>query len=347
LFRENIEILPGDWPNMKYPDSEKAFVEPAAVVLAGIEERYLACPNCPPEPNLDKTRGCRDLPGRVKRCSSCGRATLDAVMLDALHVLHYFGLRDERETLRSVGSPLVVVGYPLAYSPRLGPDSLIIQGENISREAAQAMVEQISEIRGVILFQGVPGMHKKGTAPLENALLAGSDLRADVCQSLFGELVIYKSQSKIHIEFSRQSAPKMRIIERLMLQGKASRVVDGLCGPGTLGLMCALAGAREVVLNDVWLPAVQNVLLNLKANRDLLGIERIEYPQVSSHEVGTEPVLVGRASGACEIEVYHGDLARLFKRAPPADLCLIDHFPGMDTKELEKACRCCKKVVLI
>jgi hypothetical protein len=102
-----------------------------------------------------------------------------------------------------------------------------------------------------------------------------------------------------------------------------------------------------VVLNDVWLPAVQNVLLNLKANRDLLGIERIEYPQVSSHEVGTEPVLVGRASGACEIEVYHGDLASLFKRAPPADLCLIDHFPGMDTKELEKACRCCKEVVLI
>ena len=332
---------------MKYPDSEKAFAEPAAAVLASIDERYLACPDCPPEPNLDKTRGCRDLPGRVKRCSSCGRATLDAVMLDALHVLHDFGLRDERETLRSVGSPLVVVGYPLAYSPRLGPDSLIIQGENISREAAQAMVQRIPEIRGVILFQGVPGMHKKGTKPLENALLAGSDLRADVCQSLFGELVIYKSQSKIHIEFSRQSAPKMRIIEQLMLQGKASRVVDGLCGPGTLGLMCALAGAKEVVLNDVWLPAVQNVLLNLKANRDLLGIERIEYPQVSLHEVGTEPVLVGRASGACDIQVYHGDLARLFKRAPPADLCLIDHFPGMDTRELEKACRCCKKVVLI
>ena len=111
---------------MRYPDSEKAFAKPAVTMLTGIDEGYLTCPDCPPEPNLDKTRGCRDLPGKVKRCSSCGRATLDAVMLDALHVLHDFGLRDERETLRSVGLSLVVVGYPLAYSPRLRPDSLII-----------------------------------------------------------------------------------------------------------------------------------------------------------------------------------------------------------------------------
>jgi len=86
LFRENIEILPGDWPNMKYPDSEKAFAEPAAAVIASIAERYLACPDGTPEPKLDKARGCRDLAGTVKRCSSCGSAALDAVMLDDLHV---------------------------------------------------------------------------------------------------------------------------------------------------------------------------------------------------------------------------------------------------------------------
>ena len=332
---------------MMYTASETSMVEPAASVLAGIWKRYLACRNCPPEPNLDKSRGWRELPGRIERCPSCERATLDAVMLDALHILHDFGLRDDRDALRSVGSPLVAVGYPLAYSPRLGADSLIIQGENITREAAQAMVEQVPEIRGVILFQAVPGMHKTGTRPLENLLLAGSDLRADISQSLFGELVIYKSQSKIHIEFSRQSAPKMRIIERFMLQGKASSVVDGLCGPGTLGLMCALAGAKQVILNDAWLPAVQNVLLNLKANQELLGIEEIEYPETSTEPVGTAPVLVGRASGACDIEVYHGDLARLFQRAKPADICLIDHFPGLDTAPLEEACRCCKEVVVV
>ena len=97
--------------------------------------------------------------------------------------------------------------------------------------------------------------------------------------------------------------------------------------------MCALAGAKRVVLNDAWLPAVQNVLLNLEANRSLLGIEEIEYPEKPAGMVGNEPVLVGRASGRCAIEVYHGDLTRLFERARPAGLCLIDHFPGQKTAD--------------
>jgi len=92
---------------------------------------------------------------------------------------------------------------------------------------------------------------------------------------------------------------------------------------------------------------VQNVLLNLKANQRLLGLDEIEYLKDPEGAVGRDPVLVCRAHGACEIEVYHGDLARLFSRARPADLCLIDHFPGLSTKDLEKACSCCKKIVII
>lgn len=332
---------------MECPACGMTCVEPAEEVLAGIEQRYLACCNCPPEPNLDKTMVLDSLPEEIERCQSCGRATLDAVMLDALRVLKEYGLRDNLDTLRSVGSPLIGVGYPLAYSPRLGQRSLIISGERLSVEAAEAMLAKIPEIKGVILTRGVPGICQSGIEPLENVLLAGCEMRADICQSLFGELVIYKSQSKIHIEFSRQSAPKMRILEQLCLQGRTSEVVDGLSGPGTLGLMCALAGSKRVVLNDAWLPAVNNVLLNLEANRSLLGIEEIEYPEKPKGLVGKAPVLVGRASGPCAIEVYHGDLTRLFERARPVGLCLIDHFPGMETAELEKACSCCKEVVIV
>ena len=74
----------------------------------------------------------------------------------------------------------------------------------------------------------------------------------------------------------------MRILEQLYLEGKLREVVDGLCGPGTLGLIC---GAKRVVFNDAWLPAVQNVLLNLEANRSLLGIDEIEYPEKSKSTV--------------------------------------------------------------
>jgi len=322
-------------------------IRPADEVISGIETRYIACPSCEPELHLSKTARSPSLPKKIARCKSCGRATLDAVMLDALHLLQGFGLRDEDDGLRSVGSPLIDVGYPLAYSPRLGPKSLILIGEGYNKRAAEAMIREIPEIKGVILGRGVPGIHDAALRAQENVLLAGCDMRADVVSSLFGELVIYRNQSLIHIEFSRQKAPKMEILEQLYFQGKLRDVVDGLSGPGTLGLMCVLAGAKRVVFNDAWRPAVQNLVLNLEVNRTILGIKEIVYHEKITRSVGTDPVLVLSAKGSSEIEVYHGDLARLFSRAKPADVCLIDHFPGADTSELQKACSSCNEVVLI
>ena len=319
----------------------------AEEVIADVETRYLSCRRCPPEPNLDKNISGKLLPPRVERCPSCDRAALDAVMLDALRLLKSYGLRDKDDDLRSVGMPLIDVGYPLAYPPRLGRDSLILVGEKYSKAAAEAMVGDIPEIKGVIESRGVPGVIDAAKKPHKNLLLAGCDLRADVVSSLMGELVVYKRQSLIHIEFSRQNAPKMRILEELYFRGKLRDVADGLCGPGTLGLMCVLAGAERVVFNDAWLPAVEDLLMNLEVNRKMLGIEEIEHMETPKGMVGREPVLVARAAGACRIEVYHGDLSRLFSRAKPAELCLIDHFPGSDTRALEQACRCCKETVIV
>ncbi|OYV08041.1 MAG: hypothetical protein CG443_747 [Methanosaeta sp. ASP1-1] len=315
--------------------------------MGDVETRYLSCSRCPPEPNLSKSISGRLLPPKVERCPSCGRAALDAVMLDALRLLQSFGLRDKDDGLRSVGSPLIDVGYPLAYSPRLSRGSLILVGERYSAAAAEAMVRDIPEIKGVIQSCGVPGVIDPKKKPLKNLLLAGCDLRADVVSSLMGELVIYKRQSQIHIEFPRDNAPKMRILEELYFQGRLRDVADGLCGPGTLGLMCVLAGAERVVFNDAWLPAVEDLLVNLEVNRGLLGIEEIELIEPPQGMVGSDPVLLARARGACQIEVYHGDLCRLFSRARPAGLCLIDHFPGKDTRALQQACRCCKETVIV
>ncbi|OYV12292.1 MAG: hypothetical protein CG440_1642 [Methanosaeta sp. NSM2] len=315
--------------------------------MGDVETRYLSCSRCPPEPNLSKSISGRLLPPKVERCPSCGRAALDAVMLDALRLLQSFGLRDKDDGLRSVGSPLIDVGYPLAYSPRLSRGSLILVGERYSESVAEAMVRDIPEIKGVIQSCGVPGVIDPKKKPLKNLLLAGCDLRADVVSSLMGELVVYKRQSLIHIEFPRDNAPKMRILEELYFQGRLRDVADGLCGPGTLGLMCVLAGAQRVVFNDAWLPAVEDLLVNLEVNRGLLGIEEIELIEPPQGMVGSDPVLLARARGACQIEVYHGDLCRLFSRARPAGLCLIDHFPGKDTRALQQACRCCKETVIV
>ena len=335
------------WHDMICPVCKRDCIRAAEEVIGDIETRYLSCPRCPPEPNLGKSISGRLLPTGLERCPSCGRAALDAVMLDALRLLQRCGLRDKEDGLRSVGMPLIDVGYPLAYSPRLGQGSLILVGERYSKAAAEAMVRDIPEIKGVIQSRGVPGVMDPKKKPQKNLLLAGCDLRADVVSSLMGEMVVYKRQSQIHIEFSRQNSPKMRILEELYFQGKLRDVADGLCGPGTLGLMCVLAGAERVVFNDAWLPAIEDLLMNLEVNRGLLGIEKIEHLEPAAREVGSEPVLVARASGACEIEVYHGDLSRLFSRARPAGLCLIDHFPGKDTRALQQACSCCKEIVIV
>jgi len=106
---------------MKCPVCERSCVQSAPEVLAGIDSRYMACPQCPPEPNLDKAKPLQSLRSVLWRCPSCGKAPLDVVMLDALRVLQEFRLRDESDTLRSVGSPLMAVGIPLPYPPRLGP----------------------------------------------------------------------------------------------------------------------------------------------------------------------------------------------------------------------------------
>jgi hypothetical protein len=329
---------------MKCPCCGKNCIKPAEEILGSLSTLYMACPNCGPEPWLDKNAPFQTL-GEIERCSSCDKAPLDLVMRDALHILIESDLRDESDTLRSVGTPLIEFGFPIAYPPRLGEDDLIIIGDRIHKDAADRMVHEVSEIKGVISGKGVPGFTDSKASSLD--LLAGCDLRGDVIQSLLGELVIYKNQSQVHIEFPRESAPKMKVLEKLYFQGKLKNVVDGLCGPGTLGMMSVLGGASRVVLCDIWLPAVEDVMINLHANKDLLGIEKIERPEISKMPVGSEPVLVGVANGKCEIEVYHADLAKLFERAKPCDICLIDHFPGAKIDHLKEACRCCGEVIVV
>jgi hypothetical protein len=307
----------------------------------------MACSSCAPEPNLDKRASFMDHGNLDFRCQSCGKAPLDAVMLQMLSILVDRGLRDEQDGLMTVGTPLVEVGYPLAYPPRLGERELVVASENVTRQAAEEILRKVPEVKGVLHKSGVPGVVDIQSSPGSWELLAGCDLRVDIVQSIFGELAIYKNQSEIHIEFPRQNSPKLDILERLYFQKKLVDVVDGLCGPGTLGLTCVLAGAKRVVLNDAWLPAVENTVMNIEANRELLGIDEICRMETARSPVGSEPVLIACASGGCEIEVYHGDLKKLFSRARPAPTCLIDHFPGANIEELKKACTACKDVVVI
>lgn len=326
-------------------------IRPAEEVLDIIYQKYLVCPDCPPEPGWDKMATLCALPFKVNRdtlrCQSCGRRPLDAVMGHILSIMIQHGDRQEHESLFDVGTPLITCGFPIMYPPRLGTDDLVLLAFNVGPETAGDIVETVPEIKGVVLRSGHQtesvGILDSDLEPHQYTLLAGCDMRCDVAQSVFGELVIYKSQSKIHIEFPRENGYKMGVLEKLDRRGLlAGRIVlDGMCGPGTLGLTSLLAGAAKVIMNDAWRPAIENVLLNIEVNSDILTLEpEIVTPIEHLPLVGDEPVLVARALRGSRIaaEIYFGDLRRLCVKVGKCDICLIDVFPSVDPADFIEAC---------
>ncbi|MBW6518540.1 MAG: methyltransferase [ANME-2 cluster archaeon] len=328
-------------------------IDPADDVLDSLYQIYMACPKCQPEPGWKKHTALADQPGLpalehfdagMLRCTSCGRRPLDAVMAHALSIMMEHGDRNNDAGLSQVGTPLIARGFPIMYPPRLGPDSIVLITDSIGQATAEDIVNRVPEVRGVVLRHGGQaqsvGILDSGSSPHEYTLLAGCDMRCDVAQTAFGELVIYKSQSKIHIEFDNRH--KMDMLGKLdregLLAGKV--VVDGLCGPGTLGLMAMLAGACKVVFNDAWRPAIENVLLNIEVNKALLGADA-DLEVITTLDVlplvGDEPVLVARVMrerGRVAAEVYFGDLRKLAGIVEKWDVCLIDAFPAMETSAL-------------
>lgn len=300
----------------------------------------MACSDCQPDPKLQK-----DAPFfwieqegyDNKPCNNCGARHLDIVMADALAVMIKYGCRNNEAKLFDVGTPLITIGCPLAFAPRLKTDELILIVDNIDQQVAMELID-IPEIKGVIKRVGTPaqsvGIPDTDKKPHVYELLAGCDMRCDVVASGFGELCIYKNQSKIHIEFGRESPEKMQVLERLYVQGHLTgeTVIDGFCGPGTLGLMCMLAGAKHLILNDAWKYSIENTLLNIEANADILKIKLEKLVDTSTMpDIGGEPVHVAHAKGnGAVIDIFHGDFRKLIEVVNDFDICLIDTYPSVD-----------------
>ncbi|TKY92141.1 MAG: hypothetical protein C5S46_02190 [Candidatus Methanomarinus sp.] len=318
-------------------------IRTAEEVLDTIYDLYTACENCVPEPEWNTTApfktitDIQTLSSTFLLCNSCGRRPLNAVMAHALSIMIRHGERDENAGLIRTGTPLIYRGFPIMYPPRLGPDSLVLIVDNTGLLTAQDIVGQVPEIKGVILRTGSQaksvGILDSNSRPHEYTLLAGCDMRCDVVQSAFGELVIYKNQSKIHIEFDNDH--KMQILGSLDVKGilAGKVVVDGMCGPGTLGLMSMLFGARKVIFNDAWRPAIENLLLNLEVNSAILGVEVEPVLSITDLSlIGDKPVQVAvvKRDGRIAAKVYFGDLRYLPDIIDGCDVCLIDAFPAVD-----------------
>ncbi len=325
-------------------------VQPAEKVLDEIFGMYMACASCQPEPSFNKSAPFHEkIDSESGRCKKCGRRHIDFVMGNVLTLLKENGLFPEESTLKEVGTPLIAFGFQVPYPPRLGKKSLVLIMDSVTKELAGKIVAEVPEVKGVIKRKGSQsqsvGILDTGATPHTYELLSGCDMRCDIVSSIFGELCIYKNQSWIHIEFNNS---KIQELERLYLNGEFdnSSVLDGFCGPGTLGLLSVAGGARKVIFNDAWLPALRNTILNIRANSGILGVDIESETSGQNKLIGDEPVLLAKARGKAEILVYHGDIRKL--EVKDCDICLIDTFPSINPAGFISLCRgMAKKIVVI
>lgn len=320
-------------------------IKPAGEVLRQAYGMYAPCSRCSDDRPLDKFTPLVELcfDPDYGRCPDCGKRHLDYVMAQVLDILIKSGFKDARAALKDAGTPLINYGVTMVEPPRLPPKSIVIVVDSVDRATAHRMLDEVPEVKGILKRKGRPsdsvGILDTGSKPHVYELMAGCDMRADVVSSLLGDLCLYRNQSECHIEFWRNNSVKVKAIEKLFLDGllEGKTVVDGFASVGTLGLLAALGGAKKVILNDAWLPAIRNLLMNLEVNKDVLGVEvdRIVDPGLLPR-VGGEPVLVARASGMVDIEVYHGDFRKLDKAVPSCDVCIVDTFPGVSPDEFAR-----------
>ncbi|MGZ7134329.1 MAG: 50S ribosomal protein L11 methyltransferase [Methanobacterium sp.] len=314
-------------------------IKPASKILKEMELLYIPCGECEPS-NLKKFSPLKnqvnldDINGDFGSCN-CGKRHLDVVIAHVLKIMIEEGVKNEKSRLRNAFIPFITPAFPLNFTPYLPPNSMVILSKNVTEECAWRIINEVEEVKGVLKGDSkeTVGIKDVNFDSAEYELLAGCDIRCDIVQTPYGELCIYKYQGKIHIEFSRAESPKIEILSRVLDKYDSPSIIDCTCGPGTLGIACLKAGARKVIFNDVWFPALEMTAINLEING---------FPVLWNGE--GDVVAEGE-----NFKVYSMDVRELGKVIDEEyDICIVDAFPGVDTTEfVEAADKLAKKVVII
>jgi hypothetical protein len=315
-------------------------IEKSAITLKKIEQLFSPCNKCK-DPKFKKFKSLDDqidleqLDANYGRCN-CGKRHLDLVMAHALKIMIDEGVRDKKSTLRNSCTPLITPAYPAKSAPFLSERSMVLLGEGISKKCAERIIKEIPEIKGVLkgdIKQRV-GKEDSESSPHVYDLLAGCDMRCDIVPTFCGDLCIYRNQAEIHVEISKPVSPKVEALKSVIDKYKNPSVLDCTCGPGTLGITSLKAGAKRVVFNDIWYPAVRMTSFNLEIN----GFKTDLYDGKNG--------LIGCGKN---FEVYCEDIVDLKDILNEKfDICIIDTFPGVDTNKFVDSVRpLCNEILII
>lgn len=316
-------------------------VQDAPVILDSLDSVFSRCDKCRFR-ILDKSR---PLIGRYYATPcSCNKRFIDEVFAHLYVILLDEGILSGDEPLRVVGSPLIHPGFFMTSPPFLPPDSLVLLSSIVTKEAAEMMVKEVPEVKGVVKCGDyTPGLTDLflSSSPRTYELLAGCDVRAGVFTTRAGSLVSYMQQSVMHIEFPRMRNPKIQSVERYLGTHSPHVCVDICAGVGTLGLCAARHGIREIILNDAWYAAAFWSAVNLHVNRMFFSVKDVvihsTYDGLRERPVGKDPVRIAEASGEQVITVYQGDCRELWKVLPQEPLCaVLDLFEKSDKEAIDR-----------
>ncbi len=317
-----------------------ACIQPASVVLKYIKLFYRPCVQCETWKlkkfsTLARQIDLNEIDTTFGLCD-CGKRHLDIVMAHVLKIMIDEGIKDEKSSLRDACTPLITPAYPMDFVPYLPKNSMVILSREMTKDCAQRIVKEVSEVKGVLKgdLRETVGIKDSHLGSNVYELLAGCCARCDIVQTSYGDLCIHKYQGEIHIEFPKVKSPKIEILREVLEKYDAPSVLDCTCGPGTLGIVCLKAGARRVVFNDIWLPAAEMTAINLETNGFPVNQWNPEENIIAEGE---------------NFKVYSLDIRHLEEVLDEKfDICIIDAFPGIDTTEfVEIAGRFGKEVVVI
>lgn len=327
---------------MKCPVCGMDCVKAAKDLLSELPALFLPCAECSirmldkraPPPSLEYGQPC-----------SCGKRFIDEVFAHMYVIMVEEGDLLRTDPLIAVGSPLIHPGYAMDRPPFLPHKSLTLLTPAATKKTAERLMEEVPELRGVIKKENfIPGITSQDidTVPRVYELLAGCDVRADIFPLRTGPLVMYKQQSRIHIEFPRGSYPKIHAVEQHVGNPPARHFVDACSGVGTLGLTAACLGVPHVILNDAWYASAFWSAFNLEVNREYLRVDRVrifeQEEDMHKHPVMKDPIKIAETEGEQVIEVYQGDFRRLHRVLSfhPPPVTVFDLFEKSDSPALHQ-----------
>jgi hypothetical protein len=324
---------------MKCPVCGGDCVDTAHDILLTTGQVFSPCPDCHGRV-LDKRAPLKNR--FYEPPCSCGKRFIDEVFAHCYVVMVEEGLFSGTEPLAGVGMPLIHPGFVMREPPYLPARSLVLVSSVVTSEVAVRLFKEVPEVRGVVRSGDfVPGIAdpELGRVPRTYDLLAGCDVRASIFPTSSGSLVLYQQQSQIHIEFPRTYNPKIESVERKITLN-TQWFVDAACGVGTLGLTAARLGVPHIVMNDAWFSAAFWSAFNISVNSEFLAIDEVvmltTYDEMKARTVGRMPEKIAETRGRQSIEVYHGDLANLYRVLPGVPvLTALDLFHKEDAGHIQ------------